>query len=179
MNIPNSLSILRILLIPLAIFALFNFSTGAFLIIFFIAGISDFFDGWLARKLKQVTDLGAMLDVAADRLLILSVFIALAIKFDLEPILIGLILFRDVIVVFGRIMLSKKYGFLKAIKLVKPTFLGKLTTTIQLITVGAIVFNIFHVFLIQISICLSVITGLHYLYSGLFTIFKKPNKTYD
>ena len=95
MNIPNALSVLRIVLIPVNIYALFNWPLWIFLSIFIITALSDFFDGYLARKLKQTTTIGAILDVLADRLLIISLFIAVAVKFNVEPVYVILLLFRD------------------------------------------------------------------------------------
>ena len=165
MNLPNFLSIIRILLIPILVFALFKWSTGIFLALLLVTGLTDFFDGYLARKLKKETPNGAMLDILADRLLIITLFIALAIKLDLKLILIFFILFRDIIAVIGQILLFLRYKFTER-AVIRPTLLGKFTTLIQIITIGLLAIGIGHVYLINITIWLSLITGLRYLYIG-------------
>ena len=86
-NLPNILSISRIVLIPLFIYFLSNKSPrywfGA-LIVFGIASLTDLFDGWTARKLKQESEFGEFIDPIADKFLVISSLVALMI---LDPYL--------------------------------------------------------------------------------------------
>lgn len=167
MNVPNLLSILRIILTPVLVYALFNLSIGLFLFLLAIAGLTDILDGYFARKLNQATKNGALLDLLADRLLVLSLFIALVIKFDISFLAVIFLLFRDIIVVLGRILLFFKFDKSLIKSEIRPTLLGKLTTALQLITIASIATTLFQTFFIYIAIWFSLITGLHYLYIGV------------
>lgn len=79
-NVPNSLTLFRIFLVPLLVVVLLTKFSGreyAGLAIFLVAAITDFFDGWIARKYNQMTRLGALLDPIADKLLVSAAFISL------------------------------------------------------------------------------------------------------
>ena len=79
-NLPNALTLLRIFLVPFLVVVLLTKFTGreyAGLAIFLVAAITDFFDGYIARKRNQMTRLGALLDPIADKLLISGAFISL------------------------------------------------------------------------------------------------------
>lgn len=85
-NLPNSLSLLRIFMVPfLVVVLLTKFSGREFvgLAIFLVAAITDFFDGWLARRRNQTTRLGALLDPIADKLLMSAAFISLV---EMDPV---------------------------------------------------------------------------------------------
>jgi CDP-diacylglycerol---glycerol-3-phosphate 3-phosphatidyltransferase len=84
-NLPNALTLLRIFLVPFLVVALLTKFTGreyAGLAIFLVAAITDFFDGWLARRRNQTTRLGALLDPIADKLLMSAAFISLV---EIDP----------------------------------------------------------------------------------------------
>ena len=76
MNLPNILTLIRILLIPLFVILIINKSFGWALIVFAIAGITDGIDGLIARITHQRTELGAYLDPIADKLLLSAGFLA-------------------------------------------------------------------------------------------------------
>ncbi|MBK5260101.1 MAG: CDP-diacylglycerol--glycerol-3-phosphate 3-phosphatidyltransferase [Thermoanaerobaculia bacterium] len=85
-NLPNALTLLRIFLVPFLVVVLLTKFTGreyAGLAIFLIAAITDFFDGWLARRRNQITRLGALLDPIADKLLMSAAFISLV---EMDPV---------------------------------------------------------------------------------------------
>lgn len=110
-NIPNVLTIFRILLTPLFILCLFSSYPYAklwALIIFIIASITDAFDGYYARKYDQVTRHGKFLDPLADKILVSSAFISFAIL-DLVPYwMVALIIFRDLFVTGLRMVMESK-----------------------------------------------------------------------
>lgn len=79
-NVPNSLTLFRIFLVPLLVVVLLTKFSGreyAGLAIFLLAAVTDFFDGWIARRYNQMTRLGALLDPIADKLLVSAAFISL------------------------------------------------------------------------------------------------------
>jgi CDP-diacylglycerol--glycerol-3-phosphate 3-phosphatidyltransferase len=84
-NLPNALTLLRIFLVPFLVVVLLTKFTGrefVGLAIFLIAAITDFFDGWIARKRNQTTRMGALLDPIADKLLMSAAFISLV---EMDP----------------------------------------------------------------------------------------------
>lgn len=100
-NIPNVLTIFRILLTPLFIICLFSnypYARLWALIIFIVASVTDAFDGYYARKYNQVTRHGQFLDPLADKILVSSAFISFALM-ELVPFwMVALIVFRDLFV---------------------------------------------------------------------------------
>ncbi len=84
-NLPNALTLLRIFLVPFLVVVLLTKFTGREFVglgIFLVAAITDFFDGWLARRRNQTTKLGALLDPIADKLLMSAAFISLV---EMDP----------------------------------------------------------------------------------------------
>lgn len=108
MNIPNILTIFRIFLIPFFIFLFFSGAENSMIyafIVFFIAGITDILDGFLARKLNMVSDVGKVLDPLADKMMLISVLICLA-SIDLVPIwLLILVMIKELTMVYGGVYL--------------------------------------------------------------------------
>ena len=128
MNIPNSLTILRILLIPVYIGFMTYGSYGFALLTLLVAGLTDAIDGHLARKLNQRTRLGTLLDPLADKLLLTSSFISLAMLHLVPSWLVILVVSRDIILLLGTVVAHVTSTPIN----VTPTFLGKGTTLLQL-----------------------------------------------
>jgi len=98
MTVPNLLSILRILLVPIFIIYMLNNRMLASLIVFIIAVVSDALDGFIARVFHQKSNLGAHLDPLADKILLISAYVTLAI-FNLIPSWLAVLtISRDVII---------------------------------------------------------------------------------
>ena len=98
MNLPNLLSLIRIILTPLFIILLFSDVPNAkffALLVFAIAAITDAYDGYLARKYNQITPEGKFLDPLADKILVLSAFISFAFIGIIDFWMVGVIIFRD------------------------------------------------------------------------------------
>tara|TARA_B100000963_G_C22470952_1_gene600100 strand:+ start:421 stop:948 length:528 start_codon:yes stop_codon:yes gene_type:complete len=140
MNLPNILSISRILfLIPI----IFLFEYGLYLfslIIFIFASISDFLDGYLARKNNQTSDLGALLDLLADKIFVSTLLIWMTFNFSDLIILISsiLIISREISISYLRLFIVSKS---KDIKEVKSDLLGKYKTSFQMIGLGFILIS--------------------------------------
>src|SRR4030042_5482759 len=101
MNLPNLLTLTRVLLIPVFVIFILDHSYLYALITFAIAGITDGVDGLLARLTRQKTELGAYLDPIADKLLIVSAYITLAIIEIIPSWLAVIVITRDVIIMLG------------------------------------------------------------------------------
>ena len=167
MNIPNSLSVLRIILIPIIIYTLLNYSKTAFFSLLLITGLTDFFDGYLARKLNQSTKVGLILDSIADKLLIISLFVVLILNYDIKIYLLFLMLTREIVVVLGRFFLFFfKIRSTESLTSIPVTLLGKMTTFFQLLTIIIIVFNFYPMYFIWLTIVLSILTGIQYFLNG-------------
>jgi cardiolipin synthase len=131
MNIPNFLSLLRIILVPVIVIFLIQGLYAKALIIFAIAGLTDALDGALARLLNKKTKLGSFLDPLADKILLSTSFISLAI-FGLIPSWLAVIVIsRDFIILLGLLILS----MMSITYEIKPVFVSKVTTTLQIATV--------------------------------------------
>jgi CDP-diacylglycerol--glycerol-3-phosphate 3-phosphatidyltransferase len=125
-NIPNSLSMLRILMIPVLVALIIHSSAKNYPLLiglFFVTIILDFFDGFLARKLSQETELGKILDPLADKLLITFTIVALIIKSDF-PLWLALIIFSRDLLIMGAsaLMFKGKHTVTPSILIGKITF---------------------------------------------------------
>ncbi len=130
-NLPNSLTLLRILLVPVFTYLFLTGSYRIALLVFVFTGLTDVVDGALARRLKKKTTLGSILDPAADKLLMFVTFIVLAMQGLVPVYLTVLVIFRDVWIVGGLFALKQ----LKRKLYFKPTRLSKLNTFFQLLTI--------------------------------------------
>lgn len=101
LNIPNALSLLRIALVPVFLWLLLHEMFLSAIFVLAIAGLTDFLDGFLARKLNQMTKLGKMLDPVADRLYIFATLLALSITGYVPWWLAGLVILRDVLMLMS------------------------------------------------------------------------------
>lgn len=135
-TIPNLLALLRMGLVPLFIIAVTDGEPRRALLIFVAAGVTDALDGFIARFFHQQTLLGTYLDPIADKMLLTSAYVVLAIP-SLNPVLpipfwvTVLVLARDVLIVVVAIALSLATG----VKRFPPAPIGKLTTVMQVATV--------------------------------------------
>lgn len=127
MNIPNVITLLRVVLIPFYIDLMIYDYYGAALIVFLVACVSDAADGLIARLTRTQTELGAFLDPMADKLLVVSSFGTLAAMGKLPVWLVIIVVSRDVILVMGSFIL-----YLMGHKLqIRPSLIGKATTALQ------------------------------------------------
>jgi cardiolipin synthase len=110
-TIPNALSMLRLALVPVFLVAIVVGNYVAALVILVVASLTDLLDGYLARRLQQVTRLGQLLDPAADRLYIFAALVGLAAN-DLVPWWIVIVIVaRDVfLLVLGVVLANHGYG---------------------------------------------------------------------
>ena len=131
MNLPNSITLLRVLLIPVClVFLAINtpFCQLMTLIVFIFASITDWLDGYLARRNDRVTNFGKFLDPVADKLLVLSMMIALTGLNRFPAWVCCIVLFRE-LAVDGLRLVAIEQG-----KVIAAGSLGKIKTTLQMIT---------------------------------------------
>lgn len=134
LNIPNVLSIIRIIFIIPFVFAVVDDDYTTAGIILIISGISDFLDGYIARKYNQITRFGKMLDPTADKLTLMAVMVCVGIKFNkIFPFMIILITKEILMLIAGIILLRKK--------LTPPSakWYGKLSTIVFYVSIIIII----------------------------------------
>ena len=128
MSIPNLITLARILLVPVVIWAITSGEMRIAFLLFFAAGASDAVDGFLAKRFGMTTELGTYLDPIADKALIVSIYVSLGIAEALPRWLVILVVSRDVMIV-GAVILSWLVD--KPIAL-KPLLVSKLNTAAQI-----------------------------------------------
>src|SRR4029077_9393945 len=129
LNIPNLITLGRILLVPVVVWAIASGAMWIAFVLFLAAGVSDAVDGYLAKRFQMTTELGAYLDPLADKALIVSIYLTLGIKGLIPGWLVILVVSRDIMIV-GAVMLSWLVGI--PIK-VKPLLISKLNTVAQIV----------------------------------------------
>lgn len=105
MNIPNLITLGRVILVPVVFWLLVSGQTQLAFFAFVLAGVSDAVDGFIAKRFGLSTELGAYLDPLADKLLIVSIFVALGVRGALPSWLVIAVVSRDILIVVG-VMLS-------------------------------------------------------------------------
>jgi len=142
LSIPNLITLGRILLVPIVVWAIASGTMWIAFVLFVVAGVSDAVDGFLAKRFNMTTELGAYLDPLADKALIVSIYIALGINGDIPRWLVILVVSRDILIV-GGIMLSWVMG--NPLK-IKPLLVSKLNTVAQImfacVVLGSLGFDI-------------------------------------
>jgi cardiolipin synthase len=125
LTLPNILSFLRFLMIPLIVLLMVNINDELFpylLIVYIVTVFLDFLDGFIARKFSQESELGKIIDPLADKFLVLAILITLTVKFDFPIWLAVFIVLRDVLILWASVLLYKGK------RVVKPSLVvGKFT----------------------------------------------------
>src|SRR5215813_10434263 len=129
LSIPNLITLGRILLVPIVVWAIASGAMWIAFVLFLGAGLSDAVDGYLAKRFHMTTELGAYLDPLADKALIVSIYITLGINGLIPGWLVILVVSRDIMIV-GAVMLSWLVG--TPVK-VKPLLVSKLNTAAQIV----------------------------------------------
>jgi cardiolipin synthase len=106
LTIPNMLSVVRLLLVPVFAVLIIRKYDAAAIIVLMVSGWTDYFDGWLARRWRQVTRIGALLDPAADRLYILTTLLGLAYRGVIPWWLVLVLIARDAVLAVSLLMLT-------------------------------------------------------------------------
>lgn len=180
-TVPNYLTLLRIVLVPVFVmFLLKHKQTEAFLV-FLAAGLTDALDGLAARLWHQHSLAGVWLDPLADKLLIFSSFFLLSLPDFAQPNtmpwkVFWVVLGRDLLIVIGAAVLY----FLKRKQNFPPTLMGKTSTVCQVITVAAVLFFNFLQkevsllsWLYDLTVLATVLSGLQYIWVGISALRRR------
>lgn len=127
-SLPNLITLARLVLAPLAVSMIVSQRYVEAFVIFVAAGVSDAVDGFIAKRFHLQSELGAYLDPLADKALLISIFVTLAIVGVVHPALAILIVSRDLMILFG-ILIAWLLG--KPVT-IKPAWVGKFTTAAQI-----------------------------------------------
>jgi cardiolipin synthase len=126
-NIPNVITLGRILLVPIIVWAIASNQMAVAFVVFVAAGVSDAVDGFLAKRFNMTTEIGALLDPLADKALLVSIYVALGIWGSLPQWIVILVVSRDIMIV-GAVIVS---WLLDNPIPMKPLMVSKLNTVAQ------------------------------------------------
>jgi CDP-diacylglycerol--glycerol-3-phosphate 3-phosphatidyltransferase len=170
LNLPNLLAGFRILLAPLMLWFMidqqnpifdgwhqswFDYFAG---LIFVIASVTDFFDGFIARNWNQMTKMGAILDPLADKMLMLAGFIGLIVMDRASAFAIFLILSREFFITGLRVVIASEN------KNISASLIGKIKTIVQMITIGFLIMNwAYATQLLWLAVFLTLYSGYEYI----------------
>ena len=129
MNIPNALTLARIILVPLIVWLIITHEFTAAFVLFLLAGLSDAVDGYLAKRFGWQTELGAYLDPIADKALLVSIYMTLGLANHLPVWLVIAVVSRDILII-GAFILS---WILSRPVTVSPLLVSKANTLAQLV----------------------------------------------
>ncbi len=132
---PNVITFGRLCAVPWAFWLILEHRLDLAFYLFVLAGLSDAVDGWLARRYGG-NSIGALLDPVADKALLVTTYITLAVVRELPDWLAILVVFRDLLIVGGVIVL----GVLGQPVVIKPLFISKLNTALQIVLIAATLF---------------------------------------
>lgn len=169
MNLPNRLTLFRVILIPFFVFFLLapyftGYGNYIAVAVFIVASITDFLDGHIARKCNLVTNFGKFMDPLADKLLVCSALICL-IELDRLPAWIVIIIIAREFIISGFRLIASDNGVVIA-----ASYWGKFKTTFQMLMVIVLILDIPHpvfywlgVILTYVSLALTVISLIDYI----------------
>ena len=177
MNIPNVITVIRIILVPFLVIFLIEDQFDLALLVFIAAGISDAADGFLARLLNQRTTIGAFIDPVADKLLINTSIVTLAILDIMPSWLAVLVISRDVIILLGVGLLE----LTDRLREINPTIDSKITTFFQLACIFIYLASErvpdllrWDLHVLTATAVATIISGLHYIFIG-FQVLGRGN----
>jgi cardiolipin synthase len=178
LTVPNLLTVFRMVLIPVFVTLLFYRRFSLALGVFVLAGLTDGLDGLLARRFKQQSQLGTVLDPIADKLMLVTAFIVLSMRSIFpQPLPSHLpvpfwvtvaVISRDVFIIVGAAAINIMTGF----RGFRPSWLGKLNTTVQIGGIATIMFAAsvphytgYYLPTVYATVfTLAVLSGLHYIF---------------
>ena len=158
-DIPNIISISRIILVVPIAYYLWNQNYLLALFLFLVGGLSDGLDGFLARRYKWESELGVILDPMGDKLMMLTAYLLLGWHNVLPVWLVVMVILRDLIIVIGTLLYQRYIGAAK----LKPLFISKLNTVFQILLVLVAMFtqivNV-NILVVDVFVWLVVVTTL-------------------
>lgn len=171
-NLPNTLTLIRFFLaIPISV-SILNLNYYCSAILLFIAILTDFFDGFLARKFLWETHIGATIDPLADKFLLITCYLSL-LKINMTPAWLTVIIVGKDLLILTFLLINRKIFLASKIA---PKLLGKITTFLQMLLAIVILaknslfidYNLDLLWLYVIVACFSLASGVQYLLNTVF-----------
>ncbi len=167
-QLPNLITVSRIALAPLLILLLKDQDYLAALIVFFVAGVSDGLDGWIAKRFNFTTRLGSILDPSADKILLVSAYVMLTVLGHIPFWLMLSVAFRDLLIVGGYLVYISIIGQVQ----MRPSYLSKFNTLMQITLIIAVLaqqaFGLAYGAVVDVLVytvlATTVVSGVHYLW---------------
>ncbi|MDD5681323.1 MAG: CDP-diacylglycerol--glycerol-3-phosphate 3-phosphatidyltransferase [Candidatus Omnitrophica bacterium] len=172
MNLPNKLSVARLLLTPVFVVSVVYHTeanpilANLPLIVFLTAIATDALDGFIARKYNQITSFGILLDPLADKFLLIVSFITLSLAtttlphLRIPPWVLIIVLTRDLFILIGAAVIYMVFGYVEF----KPSMLGKIATVFQMLTILAVLLRLDYSGIVwTLAAFFTVVSGIHYL----------------
>ena len=182
LNLPNLLASIRILLAPILFWVILNesfFTEAGFhvswayyfaTLIFVLASVTDFFDGYIAREWKQQTKLGAIIDPLADKMITIAAFLGLMLIGEASAWAVYIIIVRELFITGLRTVAVAEGLDIKA------SWAGKVKTVAQMIAIGFLLMHWpFGSLLLWVAVALTLYSGAEYVW-GFRTAFIKDEK---
>jgi cardiolipin synthase (CMP-forming) len=166
---PNLITFGRLCAVPFAFWLVVEHRLALAFYLFVLAGLSDAVDGWLARRYGG-NSVGALLDPVADKLLLVTMYVTLAVVRELPDWLAILVVFRDLLIVGGVIVL----GILGHPVVIRPLYVSKLNTVLQIVLVASTLFlagfdlfaPVLVTFLVWVVAASTLISGAAYVWAA-------------
>lgn len=170
-NLPNLVSLFRIIMILPVVYFISNDNQLGIIVVVFFSFVSDYLDGYFARKLNIITEFGKIIDPLADKLFIIAVVVTLFLFDKIDLIFFLFIILRDLLIFLGGLYITPKIGYV-----LPSNKLGKLTVNILALNLFFILIN-FQFYLEYfrlLSIFFIIISFFSYLYRA-YSILKEKS----
>ena len=171
-NVPNPITFSRIIITFIIIYMfIIEASLMSIILVFILGMLTDFFDGYLARKLNQITEFGRQFDILADRFLLIVTVLGIIITLVEDNLMNNLHLVQ-IFLMMSRELISFPFALLALVwgkRIPDVRYVGKLTTTLQAITFPLIILSVFYP-IFNFSIYFSVLTCIIGFFSGIYYI---------
>lgn len=170
LNAANAVTMLRLAAVPLIIWLLIAGLGSAAVVVYILAGLTDLVDGWLARRLGQVTDLGTLLDPLVDRIFIIAVLVSVAAVTGSPPWwAVGVLIGRDAFLLIGFRLVERQSG-----DRLPVSFIGKVSSTLLMVSLALLMAEIVGADLVFFgALVLALLTGLDYLLKGMKSLTER------
>ena len=132
LTIPNAITLARLFAVPIAVWLILDGRYALAFWVFIAAGVSDALDGYIAKRFDSRSRLGALLDPLADKALLTSVYVALALSNQVPGWLVVLVVLRDALIVAGFLLIQATAGPRRF----EPLYISKVNTLLQIALVG-------------------------------------------
>ena len=173
MNIPNLLTMVRFLLIPVFVYIFFSrnqYSLEIAVLIFILSGITDTLDGYIARRFNQITRLGIVLDPLADKLMLITVLASVTISNNIPLWIIAVVALKEMLIIAGAIYLYNVQDIV-----IPANIFGKISTLLSYIAILAVLFELPYSRTILYSYIVATIMALT-IYLNCFLAYKRQGQ---